>query len=437
MKHDALPKLPLTLAAWLVAWTASGQGTPAPAPLAETAPSQGAPSEGAPRDSEPSPTPLLDLGQLGGAEPIDGADPAEELSTLGDSVQQLLGTLWAPQSRYTNSPHLRRTFRPVVAEAREATVEVRSRRRRVAYGVVVGPDGWIVTKGSVLRDPVTCRFANGRELAAKVVGIDRDVDLGMLKVAAADLTALDLAPSAGRDERQVVALRRAEPIGGSAASSPPALRPGDWLATVGLGSDAVGVGVVSVLPREIPKQPGFLGVGLDLEYTPPTGGVTGVRIETVTPDGAALEAGLLPGDLVLRVDNRTTPSPQDLKEAVSARHPGDRVEVEVQRDDQRMVVVAVLRGWAPNPAERRAFYQNQLGGELSERRFGFPAALQHDTALDPDQCGGPVVNLDGEVVGINIARAGRTETYALPVELVAARLLDLMSGRLAPIGEKD
>ena len=34
--------------------------------------------------------------------------------------------------------------------------------------------------------------------------------------------------------------------------------------------------------------------------------------------------------------------------------------------------------------------------------------------------GGPVVDLDGNVVGINIARAGRVETLALPRETVLA-----------------
>jgi len=59
-----------------------------------------------------------------------------------------------------------------------------------------------------------------------------------------------------------------------------------------------------------------------------------------------------------------------------------------------------------------------LGGQLSTRRAGFPIVLQHDTVLAPDQCGGPIVDLDGNVVGINIARAGRVNSYAVPAEVV-------------------
>ena len=75
---------------------------------------------------------------------------------------------------------------------------------------------------------------------------------------------------------------------------------------------------------------------------------------------------------------------------------------------------------------------NQLGGPLSEHRTGFPTVLQHDTALRPEDCGGPLVDLDGKAVGINIARAGRTESYAVPAEEVQRLLPDLKSGKLAP-----
>jgi serine protease Do len=231
------------------------------------------------------------------------------------------------------------------------------------------------------------------------------------------------APSAGADPTPSASVVTASP------------EPGDWLATPGTGRDPIAIGVVSVPPRPIEKQPGFLGVGLDLQYKPGEGAPAGVRIDTVTPDGAALEAGLQPGDLVVRVDGAPTPTPAELKTAIAARNPGDRVEVEALRGEAKVVVVATLRGWAPNPAERRAHYQNRLGGELSERRFGFPAAMQHDTVLAPTECGGPLVDIDGRVVGLNISRAGRTESYALPAEVVAGRLLDLMSGRLAPPGE--
>jgi S1-C subfamily serine protease len=84
----------------------------------------------------------------------------------------------------------------------------------------------------------------------------------------------------------------------------------------------------------------------------------------------------------------------------------------------------------------RRDYQNNLGSTLSSRRFGFDQAFQHDTVLAPNDCGGPLVDIEGRVVGFNIARAGRTESYAIPANIVVSRMYDLMSGNLAPRGEE-
>ena len=57
-------------------------------------------------------------------------------------------------------------------------------------------------------------------------------------------------------------------------------------------------------------------------------------------------------------------------------------------------------------------------GEVSLRAEGFEQVIEHDTVLHPWLCGGPLVNLDGKAIGLNIARAGRVTTYALPAQLV-------------------
>lgn len=375
------------------------------------------------------------------AAPIAPAQRAEPDAgeVIRDAVQSLIGPLWVPRARYTNSPHVRSAFRPVVAEAREASVEVRQQGKRVARGGIVGPDGWIVTKASLVRGSVTCRLKDGRELDARLVGVDSELDLAMLKVAAKDLPTLDLNLPVPMNSKAFVAIRTEDALENpTSEEAPPAiaaaeLLPGDWLATVGLGRDPVAVGVLSVLPRKIDKRPGFLGVGFNRQPVAEEIKKRAVQVTEVRPDSAAAEAGLLIGDLIASIDEKPTPNTDALRKAIQLRNPGDRVRLSVLREDKTLPMVAVLRGWQPNPAERRAYYQNSLGGELSERRFGFPSALQHDTVLDADDCGGPIVDLDGRVVGFNISRAGRTETYALPVESVRDRLFELMSGRLAPV----
>jgi serine protease Do len=66
-----------------------------------------------------------------------------------------------------------------------------------------------------------------------------------------------------------------------------------------------------------------------------------------------------------------------------------------------------------------------LGTEVSQRRTGYPVIFQHDQPLNPEDCGGVILDLRGEVVGVNIARAGRVDTYAIPADVVARLLKTL------------
>lgn len=76
-------------------------------------------------------------------------------------------------------------------------------------------------------------------------------------------------------------------------------------------------------------------------------------------------------------------------------------------------------------------FDNWGGGPFSQRRFGFPTVLAHDTTLAPDQCGGPLVDADGNVIGLNIARALRVTSYALTARDAAAAIDEMLS-RMKP-----
>src|SRR5262249_46895681 len=81
------------------------------------------------------------------------------------------------------------------------------------------------------------------------------------------------------------------------------------------------------------------------------------------------------------------------------------------------------------PAGMKGNPQERFGSLLSDRRGGFPNILQHDTVLSPAECGGPLVDLDGKVVGIHIARAGRVESYAIPSEVVRKLIPEMKDGK--------
>ena len=66
------------------------------------------------------------------------------------------------------------------------------------------------------------------------------------------------------------------------------------------------------------------------------------------------------------------------------------------------------------PADSDGSITTHSYADVSLRQTGFPAVLIHDTIVGRRQCGGPVVDLEGRVVGVNIARFHRCSTFAIP-----------------------
>ena len=75
----------------------------------------------------------------------------------------------------------------------------------------------------------------------------------------------------------------------------------------------------------------------------------------------------------------------------------------------------------------RADRMNQMGSMTSQRAEDFELVIQHDTVLQNWQCGGPLMNLDGKAVGLNIARAGRVASYALPASVLKPAIARLIA----------
>ena len=69
----------------------------------------------------------------------------------------------------------------------------------------------------------------------------------------------------------------------------------------------------------------------------------------------------------------------------------------------------------------------RVNGPRNVRLSGFDQVMQHDTVLDPDECGGPLLDTRGNVIGINIARAGRVVSYALPASLILPEMVSMLA----------
>jgi serine protease Do len=312
---------------------------------------------------------------------------------------------------FKENPRMLAAFHEVVSAPSRSVVRVRCDSKDVALGTIVGTDGWIITKNSELLPgyaPIVV-LRDGRTLLAKVVGVETHYDLAMLKVEVKNLIPIQW----GESKSAIV---------------------GQLLASPGIGADPVAVGVLSVAARAVkardlilppPANAGYLGVGLDE-------GEGGARVAEVMTNSAADKAGLKVNDVVTLIADTPIIDSETMVNTIRHHKPGDALPIKILREGKELELQATLGKRPPDPGLARREYQNQLGSALSEHRTGFPQILQHDMVLRPDNCGGPVVDLDGKAIGINIARAGRVESYAIPTEAVRALLDDLKSGKLSP-----
>jgi serine protease Do len=249
-------------------------------------------------------------------------------------------------------------------------------------------DGEILTKASEVHGDLECELMDGRSFKAELIATDRDSDLALLKIPASHLTPIEWEQG-------------------------PRPEVGQWFITPGLKELPVSVGIVSVANHDIPPESGVLGISISEDKTGP-------RITKVFTNSGAAKAGLKVGDIVTRVSEHAVTTGDSLTSRIGNLRPGDSLKLYILRDEQEVEVLATL-GYPQKEMTKlldRGNFQNRLGGKLSIRRAGFASIIQHDSVLAPEECGGPVVGLSGKALGLNIARGGRTESYALPAKTV-------------------
>lgn len=105
-----------------------------------------------------------------------------------------------------------------------------------------------------------------------------------------------------------------------------------------------------------------------------------------------------------------------MRRVIADRYVGDHVALEVARGEAVLHLEATLAKRAPSSGGKGAPSRGNTTTAISDISTGFGSVLAHDGIVWPEQCGGPIVNLDGQAVGLNIARFDRTATHALSAD---------------------
>ena len=139
-------------------------------------------------------------------------------------------------------------------------------------------------------------------------------------------------------------------------------------------------------------------------------------VSWVVPRSAGAAAGLKKGDVLIKVNGTKVTSREKVIEMVGGNDPGDVVALEVKRGEGNLSFRVTLghRSVTFDMFDRNA----RMSGAVSKRKDNFPMIIQHDVSLPPSAMGGPVLDLNGKSLGVNVARVDRVTTYALPAKLV-------------------
>lgn len=334
----------------------------------------------------------------------------EELEEIRESIPRSRAQFREMRNRLTalrkvgsyekRSPTEMQNFDSIVGGTGDSVVQLRAFGETLALGTIVSEDGYILTKASELENTIDpdCVMPDGRRLKIEEIATDRSFDLMLLKVNAKGL----------------------KPVEWS-TQPPPAI--GSILVTTDSRGTPILPGVVSVANRKLPtSQRGFLGVELRQEGE-------NVAVQTVLPTGAAERAGLLKDDVILTINEVSIRSVRQMINTVQRIPPNGEVTIRYRRGRDVRTVETILTPRFVSDAgdvmlDRYRETEN-LGKFASAHNSGFPEVIQHDTDLFPNQCGGPIFDINGKAIGLNIARSARIVSYAIPAHAVQSVLAEL------------
>jgi len=279
------------------------------------------------------------------------------------------------------------------------------RASSLGSGVIVSPAGYILTNHHVVdaADEIEVALSDGKKLLAKVVGIDPETDLAVLRVNAEGLPAIAFGSSeALRVGDPVLAIGNPFGVGQTVTSgivsalgrsglhintfenfiqTDAAINPGNsGGALVDANGDLVGINTAIYS-----RSGGSMGIGfaipvstakMVLDQIVKSGAVTrgwiGVEVQEITPalaesfklgdargaiiagvlrGGPADRAGVKPGDVLTAINGAPVSDPQVMLNLVAALQPGTRAQMQLRRQAESLEVEVTV-GRRPKPQPR-------------------------------------------------------------------------------------
>jgi serine protease Do len=283
--------------------------------------------------------------------------------------------------------------------------------RGIGSGVIISPDGYIVTNNHVVKGAVDIRVTTSdrRVLPAKLIGTDPLTDLAVIKVNATNLASVPFGDSTALKTGQTVlafgnpfglrftvtrgivsAVNRANPYNDDAR------KPGEFIQTdaainqgnsggplVNARGEVIGIntflispsgsfaGMGFAIPSQIVKPTaeklirygkvshGYMGVSIN-DVTPENAKFfhlndnLGAVVSSVEPNSPAAAAGLKVGDVITGVDGQKVSDAGQLQVVVGQKDPGSKVNLEVNRDGKAMDVALKLGDMSNRSGETAA-----------------------------------------------------------------------------------
>ncbi|MGD9967651.1 MAG: trypsin-like peptidase domain-containing protein [Hyphomonadaceae bacterium] len=382
----------------------------------------------------------------------------------------------------------------------EGQDEGRAQITSLGSGFIVSPDGVIITNNHVIQsaDAIEVILQNGRRYDATVAGRDPATDIAVLRVHAGQpLPYVNMGDSgAARVGDIVLAIGNPFGLGGSLSvgvvsarnRNIDAGRYDDFIQTdaainrgnsggplfntdglvIGVNTaiisptgNSVGIGfatptsivrpVVEQILRYGETRRGWLGVRLanmSRAAADRAGydGASGAVVTRITPNGPAAQAGLRPGDVVLRFNGQDIADSRALTRMVGEAQVGSTVAIDIVRDGRRMQITATIErleetegGGARIASDDGGSAPRRDGGPRGGRIFGIAlseldASLREEFQIDPEIEGLVVLAVDVGAANEGVVRPGDV------IEAIGSQLTDsivaarLVAGRAA-VGE--